>query len=293
MVNRPDSPSDSSSTAATNSGRREERQAVFRQRGRRPELTSGRNRVTRPVAHPQQTRPVPAAAPIVDHAHEPVEVAAVDQFVQQVVVHRLSVGRLRRGHQTSGQGYRRPVGSVGYRRWVTHHAARPCERLDLVVGEECRDRQRHALAERPDAFEQRVVDRFVAELPDHRAQLVVGREAQPVVDAPDRGRPVAVGGQEQHVAALAVGVVGEDVEQRHRPEPVVQVRVRLVDREVVLAVIGGDEPLHRAFPEGPSRSTVGGTTCSPRCSLRRYVATSRRCSPGSKSHSGRSPRTGL
>ena len=51
------------------------------------------------------------------------------------------------------------------------------------------------------------------------------------------------------MAALAVGVVGEDVEQRHRPQLVVELGVGFVDREVVLAVVGGDEPLHRPFAE--------------------------------------------
>src|SRR3954447_8451126 len=47
-------------------------------------------------------------------------------------------------------------------------------------------------------------------------------------------------------------------------------------------------------PNGPSRSTVCGTTCSPAASDIRNVATSRPARvPSGKSHSGRSPRTGL
>ncbi len=51
------------------------------------------------------------------------------------------------------------------------------------------------------------------------------------------------------MAALAVGVVGDDVEEGHRPQPVVQLGELLVDGEVVLTVIGGDEPLHRPFAQ--------------------------------------------
>src|SRR5205085_10015099 len=48
-------------------------------------------------------------------------------------------------------------------------------------------------------------------------------------------------------------------------------------------------------PAGPSpRRTVGGTTCQPSASETAYAATSRPASvPSGKSHSGRSPATGL
>ena len=47
-------------------------------------------------------------------------------------------------------------------------------------------------------------------------------------------------------------------------------------------------------PNGPSRSTVGGTTFHPRAVETTYAAVSRAASvPSGKSHSGRSPRTGL
>ncbi len=47
-------------------------------------------------------------------------------------------------------------------------------------------------------------------------------------------------------------------------------------------------------PNGPSRSTVGGTTSQPVASDTAYAATSRPASvPSGKSHSGRSPATGL
>ena len=47
-------------------------------------------------------------------------------------------------------------------------------------------------------------------------------------------------------------------------------------------------------PKGPSRSTVGGTTSQPVAQDTTYEATSRPASePSGKSHSGRSPATGL
>ena len=47
-------------------------------------------------------------------------------------------------------------------------------------------------------------------------------------------------------------------------------------------------------PNGPSRSTVGGTTPHPLASETANAATSRPASvPSGKSHSGRSPATGL
>ena len=47
-------------------------------------------------------------------------------------------------------------------------------------------------------------------------------------------------------------------------------------------------------PNGPSRSTVGGTTCQPVASDTRNAEISRPARvPSGKSHSGRSPATGL
>ena len=84
-VNRPDSPSLSSSTAATNAGRGEQRQSELGQRRRRPELAAGVDGVARSVPHAQQARPVTAGAAVVDHPHEPVEVGPMDQPVEVVV----------------------------------------------------------------------------------------------------------------------------------------------------------------------------------------------------------------
>ncbi len=81
------------------------------------------------------------------------------------------------------------------------------------------------------------------EVPDHGTQLEVGGEAQPVVDRPD---VVAV---EQAVPALAVGVVDQQVEHRDGAQLLVEVGVVLEHREVVLLVVGVDEPLERALAE--------------------------------------------
>ncbi len=78
-------------------GRRQQRKAVFGERCGGPQLTAGRDGVARTVTHAQQTRPVAGAATVVDHAHQPVEVGAVDQFVEGIV------GHVAHG-QTSGQG---------------------------------------------------------------------------------------------------------------------------------------------------------------------------------------------
>ena len=54
----------------------------------------------------------------------------------------------------------------------------------------------------------------------------------------------------QAMAALAVGVVGHDVEHSHQPKLVVQVFAFFENGEVMLLVIGFDKPLHRAFADG-------------------------------------------
>ncbi len=85
MVNRPDSPSDSSSTAATNCGWGEQGEAVLGERRGRPELAPGLDGVAGAIAQPQQPGPVARRAPVVDHPHQAVEVGAVDQLVERVV----------------------------------------------------------------------------------------------------------------------------------------------------------------------------------------------------------------
>ena len=106
--------------------------------------------------------------------------------------------------------------------------------------------------------EVRVGHRLAAELPDHRAQLELGVEAQPVVDGPD----VAVG-VEQAVAALAVRVVGQEVERADALE-LGPPSLVLDEREVVLLEVGVDEPLQRTQAERHvARSIVTGTRSHP------------------------------
>src|SRR2546428_704393 len=80
---------------------------------------------------------------------------------------------------------------------------------------------------------------------DHRAQLGLDVEAEPVVDGPD-----AAVGSEQAVAALAVGVVGDQIE-RADPGELITVRGLLAEREVVLGEVRVHELLQRAFAVGP------------------------------------------
>ena len=94
--------------------------------------------------------------------------------------------------------------------------------------------------------------------PEHGAQLVLAVEADPVVDA------VAVAaGHRQHVAALAVGVVGDDVEDGHpsqRRGVLVDQHHRLVVRPARVEDVqeaGRQRPLrydvHRVRSRPPSR----------------------------------------
>ena len=55
----------------------------------------------------------------------------------------------------------------------------------------------------------------------------------------------------EHVTRLAVGVVGENVEQGDLTKAIVQVFPRLEEREVMLLEVGVDEQLQRAFAHWP------------------------------------------
>src|SRR2546425_8101113 len=89
-----------------------------------------------------------------------------------------------------------------------------------------------------------VGQRLAREIPDHRAQLGLDVETETVVDGPD-----AAVGSEQAVAALAVGVVGDQVEDADAREPVA-VRGLLAEREVVLLEVRLHELLQRALAVG-------------------------------------------
>jgi hypothetical protein len=91
--------------------------------------------------------------------------------------------------------------------------------------------------------EQVVGDGLPREVPDDGADLVLHVEAQAVVDGEEM--PGAL--LDQDVAALAVGVVGEKVEQHHAAEPVA---VGLAEGEVVVFGVVLDELLQRAGAVG-------------------------------------------
>ena len=89
-------------------------------------------------------------------------------------------------------------------------------------------------------LQERAGDRLPLELPEHGAQLGLLVEGQPVVDAPD----VAVAAA-QDMPGLAVGVVGEEVEQRH---PLDDPRIELLVAQHVPVLVGLDEELKAAHP---------------------------------------------
>ena len=145
---------------------------------------------------------------------------------------------------TIGHGYRRPEVSTGKTGLATTAFARF---FTASISSESRSARnpggtsrRHA----SDVLDELVRDRLATELPDHRAQLRVDREAQAVVDRVD-----ATVEAEQAVPALAVGVVHEEVEGRDRHELRGWVSLAVVEREVVLLEVGGDEQLQRSLTE--------------------------------------------
>src|SRR5579875_153254 len=119
------------------------------------------------------------------------------------------------------------------------------ERLGLLGAEEAGDGLRHAARERLAAGEELARQRLAGEVPHHGAQLGLRVEAQAVVDGVDPSGPV-----DEQVAALAVGVVGEEVEAgdatKRRVVPLV-----LEQREVVLLEVRLDEALERSLAERP------------------------------------------
>ena len=103
-------------------------------------------------------------------------------------------------------------------------------------------------------------------------------EAQPVVDGP---QPIL--GQ-QHVAALAVGVVGHDVEGAEAHQLGVPLGL-VAEREVVRGAVLVHEALHRPWPERPFGRAPPSRAPAPSRGLRRgrrrppRVGTARRGSP--------------
>ena len=93
--------------------------------------------------------------------------------------------------------------------------------------------------------------RISREVPDHRAQLVFHVEAEPVVD-----RPEATVGEED-MTALAIRVVGDDVEGREVAEHLVGLGI-FSQGEVVLLGVFIDIELERARSERTVLSGHGG-----------------------------------
>src|SRR6266536_2505610 len=114
--------------------------------------------------------------------------------------------------------------------------------IDLGLGEEgpklAPDGPRSELLGHPaHVGQQRWRDRLAGEVPDHRADLRLGREAHAVIDHPDSSP-----GTEEAVPALAVGVVGDHVEGGDGPE---LIRVPVAEGEEEVFEVGFDEDLNR------------------------------------------------
>ena len=198
-MNRPASPS---STVAAHSRGRQQGQPVLGQRCRRPELAAGLHaRGRAAIAQPQQPGPVAGRTAGVDEAHQPVEVDVVDQPVERIVAVGITLIP-----GATGSGGR----SVGGEHAGAHEAAAPVlQGVDLVVVEQGGDVDRNSVGDAaPRARSSGGRDRLTGELPDHGAQLEAGAKHRPLSIA--HTRPSG----EQAVPALAVGVVGEDVEAR-------------------------------------------------------------------------------
>src|SRR5262249_40228229 len=119
------------------------------------------------------------------------------------------------------------------------------QRLLLILIQERSDLLRQPRArDAPDVGQHLTRDRLAAEVPDDRAELRLDVEAEAVVDAVD---PVRA---EQAVAALAIGVVGDEIEETH-PLELRPVLGLLPQGEVVLLEIGIDEELEGAFAVRP------------------------------------------
>ena len=135
--------------------------------------------------------------------------------------------------------------------------------------------------------EERARDGLAAEVPDHRAQLHLLVKRQAIVDGVD-GAVVAG----QAVAALAVGVIGEQIEDADALEPIAVLGV-LAQREVVLLEIGGHEELDRSLAIR-AVTADGGRHQAPAERLGEVIGGDLALVEArGKSQRGRSPRSGL
>ena len=107
----------------------------------RPVSTAWRAR-SRSRSSPAQSR---VDAAVVDHPHQTVEVAAVDQRVEVVVRAALAHAVLDAGPRSAATGSGDRSDRSGTTRSLTHHAARPSDRFDLGVVQQRGDLQRHPL----------------------------------------------------------------------------------------------------------------------------------------------------
>ena len=212
--------------------RGDEGEAVLGERGGRPQLPAGGHGGAAPVADRPQAVPVACRGAVVDEPHEGVEIGALDQGVEGFVVAFTRAARGSRGCAARrGTSPSRRAAAPGRRSPRSRRrSSSPASSADASTA------PLHGPA-------QLRRQRFAGELPDHGAQLVVGGEAQPVVDRPHVVAAVAAVDLQQAVPALAVGVVGDGVEHGDRPQLIVEVGALGVQREVVLAEVGVDEPL--------------------------------------------------
>ena len=107
-----------------------------------------------------------------------------------------------------------------------------------------------ARAEQAQVCENRFGDGLAGEIPDHGAQLFAGVEGQAVVDAPEL--PVFIN---ETVAAFAVGIVGDGVEDGHALQ--LRQQLRIIEGVVMFFGIVVDEKLHRAEAAGASAQERG------------------------------------
>ena len=102
-----------------------------------------------------------------------------------------------------------------------------------------------SLAEFSQVSKQLCGDRFPGKIPDHRTQLILFVKAKPMVDQPQV--PIGI---EQDVAAFAIGVVDQQIEQGHRAQALAVVSSHV---EVMIFGIVLDEQLQEPAPTGPRR----------------------------------------
>src|SRR5262249_55440901 len=127
------------------------------------------------------------------------------------------------------------------------HGARPLQQCRLLGGiDERGQRWWHTgFDETANVGEQTGGNRLTAKVPDDGAQLRLGVERQGVVD-----RVHAAIGTEQTVTRLAIGVVGDEVEEADALKTL-GMRGVLAKREVVLSEVRFHEQLVGAFTVGP------------------------------------------